>query len=60
MSQEQLDLHRKDALREKFHKDTPTGRLLQSTNYLLLNKFQRNKPPYVDVPLMEIRREINE
>ena len=60
MSQEQLDLHRKDALREKFHKDTPTGRLLQSTNYLLLNKFQRNKPPYVDVPLMEIRREVNE
>lgn len=56
---DELDVHRKDALREKFRKDTPLGRLLKATNAVQLNQFRRNQSPYVDVPLMEVRYELS-
>ena len=50
--------YRKNALREKFKIDTEMGRLLKATNYAKLERFQRNKPPFVDMSLMEIRAEL--
>ena len=58
MEPELLDVHRKNALREKFRKETPLGRLLDATNTVKLIRFQRNKAPYVDTPLMEVRQEL--
>ena len=57
---DELDVHRKDALREKFRKDTPLGRLLKATNAVQLNQFRRNQSPYIDVPLMEVRYELSQ
>lgn len=53
-----LEVHRKEALREKFKKDTEFGRLIKATNMAKLIIFQRNKAPIVDISLMEIRNEL--
>jgi len=57
LTEQLLEGHRKNALREKFKVDTEMGRLLKATNYAKLERFQRNKPPLVDMSLMEIRAE---
>lgn len=52
-----LEIHRKDALREKFKKQTPFGRLLKATNLAKLEIFRRNQSPLTDISLMEVRNE---
>lgn len=52
-----LEIHRKDALREKFKKPTAFGRLLKATNLAKLEIFRRNQSPFTDISLMEVRNE---
>ena len=58
MDEKTMEVYRKDALREKFKKDTDMGRMLKSTNLAKLEIYRPNQPPKLDMSLMQVRSEL--
>lgn len=58
MDEAALEVYRKEALRAKFARETPLGRMLMATQMARLEQFRRNREPKTDISLMEVRAEL--